>query len=152
HEQSLVVDTQGQFGPTVHTPGMLARLDELADAGAAPAAFVVETEDLVRRALLGDDLPGFWDGWDEAGVDVTCVTIGAFGERPWTYQNAVRDAALFTELFDGLSGRLAKVTTAADFEAVKREGRRGVLLNFQNTVCIGDDLDRLEQFHGMGVR
>src|SRR5207248_9134647 len=123
-----------------------------AAAGAGRAGSGVETAERGRRALLGDDLPGCWDGWDEAGVDVTCVTIGAFGERPWTYQNAVRDAARFTELCDGLSGRLAKVTTAADFEAVKREGRRGVLLNFQNTVCIGDDLDRLEQFHGMGVR
>ena len=152
HRRSLVVDSMGAFGPSVYTPGMLARLDALASSGASPSVAMVEMASMVHRSLVGGDLPGFWEGWDDAGVDVTSVTIGGFGEKPWTFENAIRDAAMFGDLCDQLGDRLVKVSSGADIDRVRAERKRGVILNFQNTAAIGDDLDRLDLFHQLGLR
>ncbi|HJP66464.1 MAG TPA: membrane dipeptidase [Actinomycetota bacterium] len=152
HRESLVIDSMGQFGPSVYTPEMLSRIDELAARGASASAIVVEMATAVARALPRDDLPGFWEGWDQAGVDVSSVTIGSFGQPPWSFENAVRDAALFGELFDRLGDRLVRVSAPGDVERARRDGKRGVILNFQNTLAIGDDLANLELFHGVGLR
>ena len=152
HRESLVVDTMSPFGPDVYTKEMLARLDELADAGAPMWRVDREMSDLAHRALLDDELPGFWEGWNEAGVDVASVTIGAFGEQTFTYENAIRDLGLFQEAFDRLGDRLLKVSTSSDYERARNEGKRGVILGFQNATHFGDDLAKLELFHRLGVR
>ena len=47
---------------------------------------------------------------------------------------------------------LRPVTCLADVASAKEEGRVGVILGFQNTWAIEDRIDRLELFHGLGVR
>ncbi len=151
HRSSLVVDTMGPPGPSVFTPDMLARLDGLAAAGAAPAAALDEMELAADEALLLGELNGFWEGWDASGVDVSSVTIGAFGEVPFSRDNALRDLARWTRKFDMLAGYV-KVTTADDMREAQTSGRRGIILNFQNTTHFGEDLDELARFHDLGVR
>jgi membrane dipeptidase len=152
HRESLVVDTMAPFGPDVFTKQMLVRLDELAGAVAPMWRIEREMAELSHRALIEGELPGFWEGWAEAGVDVASVTIGAFGEHPFSYDNAIRDVALFEEKFDRLDDRLLKVTAGSDFARARSEGKRAVILNFQNAAPIGDDLSKLEMFHRLGLR
>src|SRR5205085_5630649 len=110
-----------QFGPSVYTAEMLARLDDLAAQNASASQAVLELTEMQFRALVRDELPGFWEAWDETGVDAVHFTIGAFGERPWSYENAVRDLALFQELFDARRDRLLKVLRADDIERARTE-------------------------------
>ncbi len=151
HRASVVVDTMGPPGPSVFTKSMLARLDELSAEGVAPAAAIDEIELRADQALLAGELDGFWEGWERAGVNVTSVTLGAFGSHPFSYDNAVRDLARWTHKFDVLESYL-KVTKAAHAERAHAEGKRGVILNFQNTAHFGEDLGRLERFYDLGVR
>lgn len=149
HREALVVDTMGPPGPSIHTGRMLAQLDELGDTD--PALAIDAMELAADRELLDGTLDGFWEGWQRSGVDVSSVTIGAFGARPFSYDNAIRDIARWTRKFDALDG-FVKVTGAADAERAHAEGRVGVILNFQNTTHFGDDLEVLERFHALGVR
>lgn len=151
HRGSIVVDTMGPPGPSVFTKSMLARLDELAAEDAPPAAAIDEMELRADEALVEGRLDGFWEGWERSGVDVTSVTLGAFGDDPFSYDNALRDLARWTHKFDALP-HYVKVTKAAHAERAHAEGKRGVILNFQNTSHFGDDLAKLEQFHELGVR
>lgn len=152
HRDSLVIDTCSQFGPSIYTPQMLARLDELAARNASASAAVLELTEMQLGALAREELPGFWEGWDEAGVDTVSFTIGAFGDQPWSYVNAVRDISQFQQLFDARDDRLVKVLSADDVEDAKASGRKGVILAFQNATHIGDDLDNIDFFHRLGVR
>jgi membrane dipeptidase len=152
HRDSLVVDSCSQFGPNVYTPEMLARIDELADAGAPSWQIVVDIEAMVHQALLRDGLPGFWEGWNRAGVDILSFTIGAFGKELFTYENAIRDLAMWTQVFDLLGDRLVKVLAAEDMRRAKADGRRGIILAFQNATHIGADLGKLDEFHQLGMR
>jgi membrane dipeptidase len=150
--ESLVIDTCSQFGPSVYTAEMLARLDELVARDAPASSVVLELTEMLFEALARGEVPEFWDTWDATGVDAVSFTIGAFGDRPWSYEGAVRDLALWTDLFDAREDRLLKVLRASDLERAKREGRKGVVLAFQNATHIGDDLDNLDFFHRLGVR
>ncbi|MEZ4570733.1 MAG: membrane dipeptidase [Thermomicrobiales bacterium] len=42
--------------------------------------------------------------------------------------------------------------SAADVERAGEEGKRAVIIDFQNTVAFGDDLDRIPLFYGLGLR
>jgi membrane dipeptidase len=151
HADSIVVDSMGPPGPSVHTKSMLRRLDDMAVQDIAPALAIDEMERLADEALLRDELDGFWDAWDASMVDVASTTLGAFGPHPFTYENAVRDIARWTRKFDALD-RFTKVTTAADARRAHNEGKHGIILNFQNTAHFGDDLGKLEGFYNLGVR
>lgn len=151
HRESIVIDTMGPPGPSVHTPAMLALLDELA-AKEVPSALAIDAMELAAdEEVLAGTLEGFWEGWERSGVTVSSTTIGAFGDRPFTYSNAVRDLARWTRKFDSLE-RFVKVTRAADIERAHAEGKTGIIINFQNTTHFGDDLGKLEEFYDLGVR
>lgn len=45
-----------------------------------------------------------------------------------------------------------KATSVKDVEAARRAGRMAVFYLFQNTVQFGRDLDRVDVFHGLGLR
>jgi membrane dipeptidase len=151
HFESLVVDTMGPPGPSIHTPAMLARLEELVREDAQPALAIDEMEELADEAVLHGELEGFWEGWAASGVDVTSVTLGAFGSHPFTYANAIRDLARWTHKFDTVDSYV-KVTQTSEAERAHAEGKHGVILNFQNTTHFGDDLAKLEEFYELGIR
>jgi membrane dipeptidase len=45
-----------------------------------------------------------------------------------------------------------KVNKAEDIRIAKKEGKVGIILNFQNTVPLGNDLTKLDFFHDLGIR
>jgi membrane dipeptidase len=151
HLESVVIDSMGPQSPGVYTTEMLARLDDLIAEGAEPAIAIDELERMSDEAVLAGELEGFWTEWDRSGVDVASVTLGAFGEQPFTYSNAVRDLDRWNRKFDALE-RLDKVTSGADVERVHAQGKHGVILNFQNTTHFGDDLAKLVEFYELGIR
>src|SRR5439155_8970082 len=134
------VDSCSQFGPSTYTTEMLARLDDLASSGASASDAVLAMEEMAFDGLARDDHPGFWEAWDGTGVDVVNFTIGAFGDRPWSYENAVRYLARWQELFEARPERVAKVLRASDAERARGEGRKAVILAFHNATHIGEDL------------
>jgi membrane dipeptidase len=71
-----------------------------------------------------------WEGFDE-----TMENVGVFRARIAEHADILRP-----------------VHALADVAAAKEEGRVGIILGFQNTWPLEDRLDRLELFHGLGVR
>jgi membrane dipeptidase len=63
----------------------------------------------------------------------------------------VADLALWNYKFDVIP-ELIKITKADDILRAKREGRFGIILNFQNTLHIGSTLDNLDFFYRLGIR
>lgn len=150
HAQSLIIDSlSGE--PSVYTPAMLRRLDELIARDTPTPAILAELERMSTEALVRGELPEYWDWWEASGVDVVSQTVGAFARIPFSYEAAVENLAQLTRRFDAVD-RLVKVTRARDAERAKAEGKRGLILNFQNTTHVGQDLDLLEFFYDLGIR
>lgn len=152
HNDSLVIDTLGPEGPFVLTDEMSRRIDEMVAETAPSHVIVKEIAQMTHRALIEGALPEFWKGWEESGVDVSSTTLGAFGDHPFTFDNAIRDFALWTSRFDALPEHFLKVLRSSDARRAKEKGKHGIILNFQDTTHIGNDLDNIDLFFDLGIR
>ncbi len=95
--------------------------------------------------------PAWQEGLRSSGMNALSLTMGPFGKEMFSYQAAVKDLAAWNYKFDIIPD-LVKVLKAADIERAKKEGKLGMILNFQNTTHIGADLDNLDFFYQMGIR
>jgi membrane dipeptidase len=155
HGDSLVIDTLGLYGPFetgVYTQAMLDRFATLVERKAPSIEAVMAMHDMAHEVRQQGDSGGFWKIWDEAGVDVVSHTLGAWGNPPFSFNAAIRDIAQMIRDFDVLGDRVLKVLTAADLRRTKAEGKRGVILNFQNSDHLEGDLANLDLFYDFGIR
>ena len=151
HRESLVVDSLSP-GPIGCSPEMERCYAERLSRGMPFLAARTEVQRHIETLLLGGRYPAWRDAWYDSGVDAGSCTVGVFGPYGnWTYQQAVHDLALWQRRFDTLDW-LEKVRTPADVERIGAQGRKGVILNFQNARAIEDRLDYLDFFYDLGVR
>ena len=80
-----------------------------------------------------------------SAVNCTCSIWEGFAA---TMENVASFRARIKENAD----ILRPISGVADIETARAENRVGVVLGFQNTWAIEDRIDRLELFHGLGVR
>ncbi len=88
-----------------------------------------------------------------SGLDAITVTLC----DPKTFEQDAVDAAM-----DGIAGYdrylaahpdlFVKATSVADVDRARREGKLAVFYLFQNSTQFGRDLDRVDEFHALGVR
>jgi membrane dipeptidase len=81
------------------------------------------------------------------GVDVTWVTVGG-GSLTETVDEAAKMLATIAKNSD----EMVQVTTAAEMEQAKRDGKVAVLFGTQNASCVEDDPRRLEVLYRLGYR
>lgn len=156
HENALVIDTQQPpiISGIVFTPGMKAAVEELAAQGRtrAEAAPVLEAV-LTREIAESEDArKQYLDMWRESGVTVACGTFSGFDRLATAFEGAVRKIANAQSIVNSLRDDMLIVRTASDIEHAHAEGKRGLVIDFQNTIALGDDLDRIDLFHGLGLR
>ena len=101
------------------------------------------------------DLPGMEAGGLDAAFFVVFV---AQRERdPANYARAMADAfvkiAAIRRMTDtDHAGRIGLARTAADVRRIHAEGRRVALMGMENGFALGQDLDLLDTYYGLGVR
>lgn len=78
-------------------------------------------------------------------VNATCSVLENF-------RGTVANIAWWLKAFDDHADLIRPVTSAADIRAAKAEERTGIILGFQNTSAIEDDLSLLSILHALGVR
>ncbi len=155
HQQALVIDTQQPpiSSGIVYTPGMREVLAEQVAQGrtrgeagqALEAALVrdIQREPAARAQYL--------DMWQRAGVTAACGTFSGQGKLATIFENAVRKIANAHAIAAAIP-EIEIVHTAADLERLAQDGRHGIIIDFQNTLPILDELDRVDLFYGLGLR
>jgi len=122
------------------------------------------------RAAANIPEPRVWiDGCGEAfdvdaGLPIAASALAAFAGSRLTavnftvvgpgadFEKTVRAIARVQYAVERTPGRLLCVRAASDIERAGREGKLGLILGFQTTGMLGEDLDRLDTFRGLGVR
>ena len=147
--------------------GLSAAVAAALAAGAGRAAGEPVAE-LYRRSIVIDGLGGpGGDQFDagrpltsaevaevrESGITAFNVTIGHVGNEPplAAFEAIVRDIARLDGEIDRHPDVLARVRTAADLRAAKRDRRCGLVYGLQDGVSFEDDLDRLQALRQLGV-
>ena len=113
HEESVVVDSLTNHILSLYaeySQAMLEKLDELIEKGVSTPAILYEMDRMHIRELLSGESHREQEWMELSGVDAFCMTVGVYGEPPFSYENAVRDIALWTRKFDSLD-YLVKATS-----------------------------------------
>lgn len=88
----------------------------------------------------------YLDWYREGGVTVTVPTVASTDSAPVTMRSlAAWKRTLATD------SSLAPIRTAADVTAARDAGKMGILLHFQGTDPIEDDLDLIDLYKDLGV-
>lgn len=156
HRQALVIDTQQPpiTSGIVFTDGMKTRLAELVQLGRArsEAGTALEAA-LVRDVQTSADARAMYlDMWRRSGVTVACGTFSGGHKLSVAFESAARKIANAQAIVAACEDDMLIVRSAADIERAHAEGKFGILIDFQNTVPFVDELDRVELFHGLGLR
>ncbi|HLJ61196.1 MAG TPA: dipeptidase [bacterium] len=157
HRDALVIDTQqppitsgALFTPRMKQAledsmrkGMTAR-DEIAPRMAAMTAEEIIASPEARTQYLAL--------WDRSGVTIACGTFSGTHRYTGAYERANELISRAYGIADALGGAVEIVRRADEIERVHREGKRGIVIDFQNTTPFGDDLDRVRHFYNLGLR
>lgn len=156
HFDSLVIDSQQPPATTgfLFTETMRAALDEYHGKGMARWEATLALGDLAAQELRTSAAArdAYMEMWRRSGVTAACGTYSSWHEPSRGFEIAVRRVAQAHALIDALGGELRLARRTADIEDAHRAGSHGLILDFQNTVAYGDDLERVEYFHSLGVR
>ena len=87
-----------------------------------------------------------------SGLTAANVTVSTVGQVDGAFEKTVKQLAAWEREIDRHPDVLMRIRRAADLQTAKSAGRLGLIYGFQDTLPVGDDLDRLEAFHGLGVR
>ena len=112
-------------------------------------------EQLYDEAIIIDGLnvsnwhsPAVYQSLHAGGITAINATIATWEN----YLETVDNIAAWLRRFREYEATLVQVRTVQDVLRAKEDGKAGVILGFQNTNPIGNDLDRLALFFALGVR
>jgi membrane dipeptidase len=87
-----------------------------------------------------------------SGVSAVNLTVGRVGSYVRDYDGAIESIAHWDSEIAAHPDVLMKFRDARDFAKAKKNRRLAIIYGFQDTTPFGEDLDRLEIFHALGVR
>lgn len=88
-----------------------------------------------------------WDTWIKGGVDIAVPTVAN-----WEGPAETRELLQQWDRWLAEDGLLVGIYEPSDFDQFPISGRLGVIIHFQNTLPMGDDLANYERFYHQGLR
>ena len=87
-----------------------------------------------------------------SGTTAINVTLGYVSGPEAPYEHTIKDIAEWDSILREHHDDLAKVLSAGDILAAKRENKIGIIFGFQNAESVGNDTGRIKTFADLGVR
>jgi membrane dipeptidase len=126
-------------------PKVSAEASKLYDAG-----FVLDCNTLASIGQIpAAELEEFIKAVRESGVTAVKSTLGG---ATGTFEEAVSDIAAADQLIEDRPDVFLKVRTIAELKSCKAQNRMGVIYSFEAASPLGDQLERITLFRGLGVR
>jgi len=127
--------------------------DETVSAEAAKlyqSSFVLDCNSLASiGAVPANERDGFLKAVRASGVTAVKSTLGG---ATGTFEQAVADIAAADQLIENSPDVFIKVRNIAELKRCKGDSRMGVIYSFEAASPLGDQLDRITLFRGLGVR
>jgi len=88
----------------------------------------------------------------QGGTTAFSHTIeGPPGPFKWSYDSAIDVLAWWSDTFRKKSDQVVHATSADDIRKAKADDKLAIILNFQNTICLSNKIERLDLFNSFGV-
>lgn len=89
------------------------------------------------------------DAARNSGVSAVKTSMGGFGS---SFEETVAEIAFFQRFVEAHPDHFMQVRSADDFAVAKRARKLGIIFSFESVVALGEELDRIDLFRGLGVR
>ena len=156
HDEALVIDSQqpGATSGMLFNDNMKAALDEYVREGLSRAEIrarlrAMAVEEVQSSADARREYMGIWE---KSGVNVASATYAGPIPPALAFQESLTTMTQARAMIDALEDEVRLVLTADDIERVFKDGKRGVIFDFQDTTPFGSDLGRIELFRNLGLR
>ncbi len=157
HRDAIVIDTQQPPITTgaLFTPRMKQALEEAVRKGAmgrdeiSPRMAAMTADEIMTSSEARAQYLGLWD---RSGVTIACGTFSGSHRYTGAFERANELISRAYGIVDALAGKVEIIRSADDIERVHRQDKRGIVIDFQNTTPFGDELDRVQHFHNLGLR
>ncbi len=148
HEESIIIDTlfQGPCGRRSFTDEMTKRLQDKYERHRDARKGLMSAVKLPVQLAVRGEFEEFHECWRASGI-----TAGNRQTGGNTLEEAFESFALNQAQFDRLPW-LVKATRAEDIRRAKADGKHAGFVSTQNTIDLGLNLDRLNQYYDMGMR
>ncbi len=135
------------------TPEQEARASELHDE-----LIVI---DMLTESSLPDNL---FEDMATGGLTCGSFTIGTSGLKHmqtdtlphhddwWSREATVEDLSIWHGIFEDAGNNAVHIKSSDDILRAKADRKVGILLNTQNSICVGTDVDNIDFFHNLGLR
>ncbi len=85
-------------------------------------------------------------------IDLLAATVGSVGNGDNRFREAVDQIAFWDRTIAASPAVLAKIESLADIRAARAAGKLGIIYDFQDTVALEGDPDRVDTFATLGVK
>jgi membrane dipeptidase len=90
--------------------------------------------------------------WNQCGVDCVSWTVGPLHSKPYSFEGVFHNFSFMTYILDHRKDFFMKILKAEDIETAKKNGKKGILLNFQSMQHIDTDINLVELYYMQGIR
>ena len=153
NDHPLIIDTLSH-GPLVWNEKLVSMCDKMLAADLSPFLIAQELTSEMAKMLVAE--PDYFEeyarAWEQCGVTCVSWTLGAVHEQPYSLEAAYHNYAYMAHILDNKRDFFVKVLNAADIERAYEEGKRSIILNFQNLDHMGTEINLLDRFYQMGFR
>ena len=156
HEEALVIDSQqpGVTSGLLYTEAMHKAMLEMAANGMSRGEIRKRLQAMTVSEIRDhpESARQYMVMWEESGVNVASATYAGPHPPEGAFETSIASVTQARAIIDALGAELRLVLKAADIEAAYRDGARGVIFDFQETMPFGTDLDRIDTFYNLGLR
>ena len=156
HAEALVIDAQQPPATTgfLFNSAMQAELERMNLDGytreeAHSRLLKLAANEIQNQQSAMDD---YFSVWDSSGITVGAGTYAGGNKIETAFEDAVTLLAQARSIIDASNGKLILVRKASDIELAYKNGIHGLIMDFQDTLPYGTDLDRIDMFHNLGIR
>jgi membrane dipeptidase len=117
--------------------------------------------DMLTESSLPEDL---FEDMTAGGLTCGSLTIGTAGLKYfsdgtiphhadwWSWKTTVEDLSLLQGLLADPTNDAVPIRSTEDIRRAKSDRKVGILINVQNSICVGTDIDNVDFFFNLGLR
>jgi membrane dipeptidase len=150
---NIIIDTLSH-GPLPWSKDLIAACDEMLARDmnpwdVIPILVVKFAKNVVNDAEYYEN---YVKEWNQCGVDCVSWTVGPLHSKPYSFEGVFHNFSFMTYILDYRKDFFMKILKAEDIETAKKNGKKGILLNFQSMQHINIDINLVELYYMQGIR
>ena len=150
---NIIIDTLSH-GPLPWSKDLIAACDEMLAKDMNPWDIIPILIIKFAKNVVNDVeyYENYVKEWKQCGVDCISYTVGPLHSKPYSLEGVFHNFSFLTYILDHRKEYFIKILKAEDIEKAKKNGKKGILLNFQSMQHIGTDINLIELYYMQGIR